>query len=77
MICAVTVLKGEEIVDHVPRYMSIACSLSMRRGGSVYCTITERKKLFHCKSFAIVKGTAKHAKVFHHEQFAIYSKSNA
>ena len=32
-----------------------------------------RKKLFHCKSFAIVKGTAKNAKVFHHEHFAIYS----
>ena len=38
---AVAVLKGEEIVGHVPRYMSIACSLFMRRGGSVYCTITE------------------------------------
>ena len=69
---AVAVLKGEEIVGHVPRYMSIACSLFMRRGGSVYCTITERKKLFHCKSFVIVKGTAKNVKVFHHEQFAIY-----
>ena len=28
---------------------------------------------FHCKSFTIVKGTAKNAKGFHHEQFAIYS----
>ena len=66
-------LKGEEIVGHVPWYMSIACSLFMRRGGSVYCTITERrKKLLHCKSFAIIKGTAKNAKGFHHEQFAIY-----
>ena len=27
---AVAVLKGEEIVGHVPRYMSIACSLFMR-----------------------------------------------
>ena len=70
---SVAVLKSEEIVGHVPRYISIACSLFMRQGGSVYCTITERrKKLFHCKSFVIVKGTAKNAKVFHHEQFAIY-----
>ena len=69
----VAVLKSEEIVGHVPRYISIACSLFMRQGGSVYCTITERrKKLFHCKSFATVKGTVKNAKVIHHEQFAIY-----
>ena len=27
---AVAVLKGEEIVGHVPRYMSTACSLFMR-----------------------------------------------
>ena len=26
-------------------------------------------------SFPIVKGTAKNAKVFHHEQFAIYSNT--
>ena len=51
--------------------MSAACSLFMRRGGSVYCTITERRNYFAI-SFAIVKGTAKNAKVFHHEQFAIY-----
>lgn len=37
-------LKGEEIVGHVPQYMSTACSLFMRRGGSVYCTITERRR---------------------------------
>ena len=31
---------------------------------------------FHCKSFVIVKETAKNAKVFHHEQFAIYGSLN-
>ena len=30
---------------------------------------------FHCKSFVIVKGTAKNPKVFHHGQFAIYGMS--
>ena len=40
---AVAVLKGKEIVGHVPWYMSAACSLFMRRGSSVYCTITERR----------------------------------
>ena len=71
---AVAVLKSEEIVGHVPRYMSIACSLFMRRGGSVYCTVTERRRnyVFHCKSFVIVKGSAKNTKAFRHEQFAKY-----
>ena len=31
-------------IGHVPRYMSTACSSFMRRGGSVYCTITERRR---------------------------------
>ena len=36
----------------------------------LYSLITPAE--FDYKSFAIVKGTVKNTKVFHHEQFAIY-----
>ena len=42
--CAVAVVKAEEIVGHVPRFILTACSLFIRQGGSIYCTITESRR---------------------------------
>ena len=37
---AVAVVKGSEIVGHVPRFYSCICNLLLRRGGSLSCCIT-------------------------------------
>ena len=37
---AVAVTKGERIVDHVPRRISAACAMFLRRGGSILCRVT-------------------------------------
>ena len=37
---AVAVLKGTIVAGHVPRKISAACSLFLRRQGTILCTIT-------------------------------------
>ena len=41
---AVAVLKDGAIVGHVPRKISAACSMFLRRGGSISCQVTESKR---------------------------------
>jgi len=37
----IAVLKHDTIVGHLPRAISIVCSLFIRRGGSIRCEITD------------------------------------
>lgn len=37
---AVSVVKGTEVVGHVPKIISAACFLFLRRGGSIQCEVT-------------------------------------
>ena len=37
---AVAVMKSEEVVGHVPRFLSCIVSLFLRRGGSVTCRVS-------------------------------------
>ena len=41
---AVAVCKGDEIVGHVPRYISTLCSLFIRHGGIVYSIVLEGRR---------------------------------
>ena len=40
---AVAVKKDETIVGHLPRNLSRVCSLFIRRGGMIQCTVTGRR----------------------------------
>ena len=40
---AVAVMKGNMVVGHVPRIISSACSLFLRKQGTISCTITGSK----------------------------------
>ena len=37
---AVAIIKNDGIVGHVPRKMSAMCSLFLRKGGTIMCSIT-------------------------------------
>lgn len=41
---AVAVLKDDVIVGHLPRKIAKLCSLFLRRGGSIDCTVTGRRR---------------------------------
>ena len=41
---AVGVLKGGDIVGHLPKKLSKICSLFLRRGGSISCKITGKRR---------------------------------
>ena len=41
---AVAVIKGSEIVGHVPRSFSCICNLLLRRGGTLSCCITGNRR---------------------------------
>lgn len=41
---AVAVTKDEVVVGHLPRKISKLCSLFLRRGGSMHCTVTGRRR---------------------------------
>ena len=42
---AVTVCKaGDKIVGHLPRNISTMCSIFIRRGGIIYCTVSGRRQ---------------------------------
>ena len=41
---AVSVTKDGTIVGHLPRRISCACTLFMRRGGTIGCQVTGRRK---------------------------------
>ena len=41
---AVSVIKDGTIVGHLPRRISCACTLFMRRGGRIGCQVTGRRK---------------------------------
>ena len=41
---AVAVLKQETIIGHLPRKISKVCSLFLRRGGSIRCTVTGSRR---------------------------------
>ena len=41
---AVSVMKSATIVGHLPRKVSTLCSLFIRRGGTIYCQITGRRR---------------------------------
>ncbi len=42
-IYAIAVLKSGVIVGHVPKKISSTCSLFLRRGGAIHCTVTGAK----------------------------------
>lgn len=44
---AVSVKKGESIVGHLPRNISRICSLFLRRGGTIECTVTGGRRYSH------------------------------
>ena len=41
---AVSVIKDGTIVGHLPRRISCTCTLFMRRGGTISCQVTGRRK---------------------------------
>lgn len=41
---AVAVVKNQEIVGHLPRKISKICSLFLRRGGNILCTVSGRRR---------------------------------
>ena len=41
---AVAIKKSGNIVGHVPRNISMLCSLFMRRGGSIFCVVTGQRR---------------------------------
>ena len=41
---AVAVMRGDTIVGHVPRKISAACSLFLRRNGTIRCTVTGSRR---------------------------------
>ena len=41
---AVAVIKGRDTIGHVPRRISAACSLFLRRGGRIGCIITASRR---------------------------------
>lgn len=41
---AVAVLKDGNIVGHLPKKISFVCSLFVRRGGTIHCTVTENRR---------------------------------
>ena len=41
---AVAVKKDEAIIGHLPRNLSRVCSLFIRRGGSIECTVTGARR---------------------------------
>ena len=43
-IYAVAVKKGETVVGHLPRRLSRLCALFIRRGGSISCSPTGRRR---------------------------------
>ena len=43
---AVAIKKGMEVVGHVPRKMSAACSLFLRLGGVLHCEITDSHRRY-------------------------------
>ena len=43
-VYAVAVLKSGVIVGHVPKKISSTCSLFLRHGGAIHCTVTSAKR---------------------------------
>lgn len=41
---AVAVIKGGNVVGHLPREISIICSLFLRRGSSIRCTVSGTRR---------------------------------
>ena len=41
---AVAVKKDRTVIGHLPRKVSRVCSLFLRRGGSIHCTVTGRQR---------------------------------
>ena len=41
---AVAVIKDGVIIGHLPRKVSRVCSLFLRRGGSIQCTVVGRRR---------------------------------
>ena len=41
---AVAVLKSGTIIGHLPRKISTLCSIFLRRGGSIHCVVTGRRR---------------------------------
>ena len=41
---AVAVKKDGTVIGHLPRKVSRVCSLFLRRGGSIHCTVTGRRR---------------------------------
>ena len=41
---AVAVQKDGTVIGHLPRKVSRVCSLFLRRGGSIHCTVTGRQR---------------------------------
>ena len=41
---AVAVKKDGQIIGHLPRIVSRVCSLFMRRGGSIHCTVSGTRR---------------------------------
>ena len=38
------VMKNEVVIGHLPRKISKLCSIFLREGGSIYCTVTGRRR---------------------------------
>ena len=43
---AVAIKKGSEVVGHVSRKMSVACSLFLELGGALHCEITDNHRRY-------------------------------
>ena len=43
---AVAVEKEGTVIGHLPRKLSQVCSLFLRRGGTIECTVIGRRKVF-------------------------------
>ena len=59
---AVAVHRGNTIVGHLPRKISTMCSLFIRRGGSISCTVSILTAV--AKTFVFVDKTTKTMKNF-------------
>ena len=62
---AVAVIKDGVIIGHLPRKVSRVCSLFLRRGGSIQCTVVGRRRYLFTEmssgcSKSVVFGGIKH-----------------
>ena len=52
-IYAVAVRKGRTIVGHLPRRLARHCALSIRRGGSIHCSPTEKRSYSNARTLIV------------------------